>query len=134
MSAEKTPDDGGTPGASKGLVDSKFNYLSQGTEKPSNMPNGTGLVSLLEMSARDYDLWLNGYLYGRIHGAFEQRLEDAQVAELAARIAVANVENHADAREVVRQAIRFIDVAEAREIARLRASKSSRPPSAGAPW
>jgi hypothetical protein len=65
------------------------------------------------------DVFMAGYQSGLIHGRAEAQLDDEQLAEFAARLAIAQVEVHADARETARRAREFIDVSLAREKRRL---------------
>lgn len=84
------------------------------------------IVCLIRMYDRAYQVWLNGYLHGAIQGRKEQALDDSHLAELAAQIAVADVEIQADIKATIRQAIRFIDVAKAREATQVKAMHGRR--------
>lgn len=114
MSAEKKPALEGGQAALQDSADKNSSHAWQHHEPKSDLLTDEEILASISANDRDYQLWLNGYLYGQVHGATEQRLNDTEVAELAARIAVANVENHAEVRSTIRQAISFIDVAAAR--------------------
>lgn len=77
------------------------------------------ILALVQQDRAFFHIWLNGYQAGLIGGRADQRLEDQQVAVLAARIAVAQVENQAEVRTTVRHAAQFIDVHLAREKRRI---------------
>jgi hypothetical protein len=90
------------------------------------------ILALIQQSPQVFHVWLNGYEAGLIGGRTDQRLEDQQIAVLAARIAVAQVENQADVRTTVRYAAQFIHVHLAREKTRL--ANLDRPDSRSYAW
>jgi hypothetical protein len=90
------------------------------------------ILTLIQQYPQVFHVWLHGYEAGLIGGRPEQRLEDQQIAELAARIAVAQVENQADVRTTVRHAAQFIDVHLARE--KRRVANLNRPDSRPTSW
>lgn len=61
-----------------------------------------------------FQMWRSGYERGLVEGAARQRLDDYALADLAARIAIARVENQNDIRTIIRNTIRMMDVLEAR--------------------
>lgn len=80
-------------------------------------------IDLARLQAREWQVWTDGYMWGMVQGAIGQRLDDQDLAEFAARLAVAQVEVHADIREAARRARDFIDVAMAREKRQQRIAK-----------
>lgn len=83
----------------------------------------TEIAGLIQTDPRAWRVFLCGYQWGHIEGAASQRLSDQDLAEFAARLAVAQVEVHADVREAARRARDFIDVAMAREKRQQRIAK-----------
>lgn len=81
--------------------------------------NDGEITALIQRVPRAFHVWLHGYEAGLIGGRTDQRLEDEEIAELAARIAIAQVEIQADVRTTVRRAARSIDVHLAREKRRI---------------
>lgn len=77
------------------------------------------ILALTQQYPQVFQVWLHGYEAGLIGGRTDQRLEDQQIAVLAARIAVAQVETQADIRTTVRHAAQYIHVHLAREKNRL---------------
>lgn len=94
--------------------------------------NDGEILALIQQYPQVFHVWLNGYEAGLIGGRTEQRLEDQQIAQLAARIAIAQVENQADVRTTVRHAAQFIDVHLAREKRRI--ANLNRPDSRRFTW
>lgn len=90
------------------------------------------ILALLQQSPQVFHVWLHGYEAGLIGGRTDQRLEDQQIAVLAARIAVAQVEDQADIRTTTRHAAQFIHVHLAREKNRL--ANLNRPDSRPISW
>lgn len=90
------------------------------------------ILALVQQYNQVFHVWLHGYEAGLIGGRADQRLEDHQIAVMAARIAVAQVENQADVRTTVRQAAQFIDVHLAREKRRI--ANLNRPDSRRFTW
>lgn len=76
-------------------------------------------ITLVRSDPDTWEVWLNGYQYGLLHGAEAQRRDDEDLAEFAARIAVANVEVQEDVRHTARLAREWIDVDLAHEKRRL---------------
>lgn len=94
--------------------------------------NDEQIIVLIQQYPQVFQVWLNGYEAGLIGGRADQRLEDHQIAVLAARIAVAQVENQADIRTTVRHAAQYIHVHLAREKNRL--ANLNRPDSRRFTW
>lgn len=94
--------------------------------------NDPEILASIQQIPQAFHVWLNGYEAGLIGGRTDQRLEDQQIAVLAARIAVAQVENQADIRTTIRHAAQFIDVHLAREKNRL--ANLNRPDSRPGSW
>lgn len=76
-------------------------------------------ITLVQSDPDTWEVWLNWYQYGLLHGAEAQRMDDDDLAEFAARIAVANVEVQEDVRDTARRAREFVDVNLAREKRRI---------------
>ncbi len=81
------------------------------------------VARLVRTDSCAWRVFLYGYQWGHIEGAASQRLSDEDLAEFAARLAVAQVEVHTDVREAARRARDFIDVALAREKRQQRIAK-----------
>lgn len=94
--------------------------------------NDGEITALIQRVPQVFHVWLHGYEAGLIGGRADQRLEDEEIAQLAARIAIAQVENQAEVRATVRQAAKFIDVHLAREKRRI--SNLNRPDSRSTSW
>lgn len=77
------------------------------------------IARLIQANPRAWRLWLHAYQWGLIAGAEAQRVDDVELAELAARIALANLEVQEDVRHTARLGREWIDVDLAREKRRL---------------
>lgn len=77
-------------------------------------------------------VFMKGYESGMIQGRLDAQADDEEVAALAARLAIAQVETQADVRETVRHAAQFIDVNLAREKRRI--ANLNRPDSRPTSW
>lgn len=65
-----------------------------------------------------FQLWRNGYERGLVEGSVCQKLDDENLANLAAAIAISRVENQVKVRATIQNAIKNIDVIAAREATR----------------
>ncbi|MET3718320.1 hypothetical protein [Arthrobacter sp. UYEF21] len=90
------------------------------------------IAQVVAQHPRAHAVFMKGYESGMIQGRLDAQAEDEEVAALAARIAIAQVENHADIRETVRHAAQFIDVHLAREKRRI--ANLTRPDSRPTSW
>lgn len=90
------------------------------------------LTELIGRHPQARAVFLKGYECGYKDGGTAANLEDHEVAELAARLAIAQVENQADIKTTIRHAAQFIDVNLSREKRRI--ANESRPDSRRFKW
>jgi hypothetical protein len=90
------------------------------------------LTELIGRHPQARAVFLKGFECGRKEGYADAQLEDHAIAELAARIAIAQVENQADIKTTIRHAAQFIDVNLSREKRRI--ANESRPDSRSFKW
>lgn len=100
---------------------------------PSNNHHAPGMdiTALILQDRCAFDIWLNGYQYGMAEGAVSARQDDQELAEYAARLAVANLEVQEDVRQTVRRTREWIDVALAREKRRIANESGPHEPEGG---
>lgn len=90
------------------------------------------IADLIAQHPRAHAVFLKGYECGFRDGGAAAQREDHEVAELAARLAVAQVENQSDIKTTIRHAAQFIDVHLSREKRRL--ANLNRPDSRSYTW
>lgn len=102
--------------SSEVLADLQDNYPTVLSGSPSDVfLTETDVINRIQASDTNFQVWRNGYERGLIEGATQQRLDDEMLADLAAQIAISRVENQANVRATIQNAIAMIDVMAARE-------------------
>ncbi|HEY9356708.1 MAG TPA: hypothetical protein VIQ52_10435 [Arthrobacter sp.] len=99
------------------LADLQLNDPTASAPPPSGRPflSDEDVIERIKSNDLDFQMWRNGYQRGLVEGAAQQRLDDEQLADLAARIAISRVETQAEIRATIQTTIRMIDVLAARE-------------------